>query len=64
MATFRTGEYVGEIERTGIERIERRVLDQDGVRVGLWKERKGFGWVWLGLCKERKDFGWGMGPPR
>ena len=28
----------------------------------MWKERKGFGWVWLGLCKERKGFGWGMGP--
>ena len=25
LATFRTGEYVGEIEGTGIERIERRV---------------------------------------
>ena len=26
------------------------------MRRGLWKERKGFGWLWLGLCKERKDF--------
>ena len=62
MATFRTGEYVGEIEGTGIERIGRRVQDLDGVRLGLWKERKGFGWVWLGLSKERKGFGWEMGP--
>jgi hypothetical protein len=27
LATFRTGEYVGEIEGTGIERIGRRVQD-------------------------------------
>jgi len=24
------------------------------VFVGVWKERKDFGWVWLDLCKERK----------
>ena len=59
LATFRTGEHVGEIEGTGIERIARRVQDQDGVCLGLWK---GLGWVWLGLCKERTGFGWGRGP--
>ena len=41
MDTFRTGECVGEIEETGIERIGRRVQDWDGVRRDLWKERKG-----------------------
>jgi len=46
LATFRTGEYVGEFEGMEIERIGRRV-QEDGVRLGLWKERKGF---WLGLA--------------
>ena len=63
MVTCSTGEYVGEIKGTGIERIGRRVQDQDGVCLGLCKERKGFGCVLLGLCKERKDFGRGTGPP-
>jgi len=62
LVTCSTGEYVGEIKGTGIERIGRRVQDQDGVCLGLCKERKGFDWVWLGLCKERKGFGWGRGP--
>ena len=37
---------------------------RDSVRAGLWKERKGFGWVLWGLCKEGKEFGRGTGPPR
>ena len=44
LATFRTGEYVGEIEGSGIERIGRRVQDWDGVRLVFWKDRQGFGW--------------------
>ena len=44
LPTFRTGEYVGEIEGSGIERIGRRVQDWDGVRLVFWKESQGFGW--------------------
>jgi len=47
LATFCTGEYVGEIEGTGIERIGRRVQAYDGVRLGLCEGKEG---LWLGLA--------------
>jgi len=45
--TFCTGEYVGEIEGTEIERIRRRIHHYIVFSSGLVEGKKGF---WLGLA--------------